>query len=153
MSPRFLPESPFNTKRLSADVTNSTVTAVDISALAVPLAANGVVAFAFILIVDAGATTTGIHLAINGPATPTAVTMRMEVALTTTTQFFHNVNAYETYPTAAQVGTSPGTTRSVARVTGVIRNGATAGNLVPRIRSEVAASAVTARIGSYVSWR
>jgi hypothetical protein len=136
--------------KLAADVSNSLVTAVDITALAIPIAANAVRCFRIVLVTDAAAATTGVQLALNGPAGAAAITARIEspTAANLAPAVLY-VNAYETFLANTA---SPGTTRTISIIEGVVRNGATAGSIVPRIRSEVAGSAVAARAGSYVTY-
>jgi hypothetical protein len=148
------PTGPWQLVRATADTSNTLVTGVDVAGLGIAVAANASVAFRYVLVVDAAAATTGIQLAANGPVggTLTARVMVPTAAGTATTAAtvveFH-VNAVEAYaaPTA-----SAGTARVVAIIEGAFRNGATAGTLIPRIRSEIAGSAVTARAGSYGQW-
>jgi hypothetical protein len=133
----------------SADQSSSDASTLsDVTGLSWPIVANGVYVFAFDLWVLAAATTTGLVIAVNGPTlgtgylrygyeTPTSATARWQSAAT----------AFNTALVATGVPST--TTAHLARVKGYLSNGANAGTLQLRMRSEVAGSSVTIQRGSY----
>jgi len=132
--------------RMTADVSNSTTTGANVTGLEMTVNANTTYSFNCYLIADAAATTTGIQISMNGPASPTQFTAKIHGFSASGTSVFTNINAYENY----QANTaSAGTTRTVFVIEGVLKNGANAGTLIPRFRSEVAGSAVNIRAGSW----
>lgn len=135
------------TAKLAADVSSSVITMGDVTGLSLTLAANTAYGFEFIIGFSAAATTTGIKLAVNGPATPTYVSYTVETPLTATSDTLNAVNAYDAG--AVTTGVAVAATVYTARIHGVIRTAAAGGPLVARFASEVAASAVTVKAGSW----
>lgn len=137
--------------RLGADVSNSTVTLADATGLALPLLTNTDYWFAFMVLWRSAATTTGIALALGGPAGLADLGYFVEIPTAAGAVSFGSRGALasELLTTAAEAANA---TR-LARIEGVVRVGATAGSLVLRFRSEVAGSAVTIRAGSVVFGR
>lgn len=134
---------------LAATVANSTVTGADITGLGVVPTTAGTYTFRGRIAVTAAAVGTGIQIAVNGPATNLAyVAYSVRVPNASGTELLLNSTAWDTY--AASLATQ-GTTPVYIEVTGVCRYSGTpnAVQIVLRMRSEVAASAVTAQIGSY----
>lgn len=132
--------------RKTADQAFSTTTLASITDLSAPLEADETVAFEADVVFSAAAVTTGVRLAITGPASPGLVTATSETPLSATTYTVQHHTAYD--QGAATTGVPVAGTNYVAKIRGVIRNGPTAGNLVVRAASEVAGSAVTVRAGS-----
>lgn len=137
-----------NSLKLALDVTNSTTTPLDVTGLGIPLLAGQVVFFEFELVITAAAATTGVQLGLNGPAGGT-LTAKITTPTAVGTETPLNVAAYETFN---PVTTSAGSARTLATIKGVLRNGANAGTLVPRLKSEVAGSAVNVLTGSTARW-
>lgn len=135
----------------TADQINATVTAVDVSDLIVALTAGQILHFRAYLVLDANADTTGIQLAINGPAIGAGQITCTIVSWTSATAFVTSgITAYETFVNNTA---SPGTTRRIHEIHGIIVNGANAGNFALRFRSEVAvANAVVCRKGSWMQY-
>jgi hypothetical protein len=134
---------------LAATVANSTVTGADISGLGVVPTSAGTYTFRGRIAVTAAAVGTGIQVAVNGPATNLAyVSYSVRVPNAAGTELLLNSTAWDTY--AASLATQ-GTTPVYIEVTGVCRYSGVpnAVAITLRFRSEVAASAVTAQIGSY----
>jgi len=119
---------------------------VDVSGLALAMAANTAYAFEFGLVCDADAVTTGIDVSVNGPASPTSVDYEVSYWTSATARTERGFTAYNgnTASTA-----SNGATRKLYRVRGVVRNGANAGNLVPRAKRENVGTGPNVRAGSY----
>ena len=133
----------------SADQSNSTTSGNDISDLTVALAANEVIHFHAYLVASANAATTGIQLAVNGPASPSQVDATVTGWTAPATLVTTGVNAYETY----QANTaSAGATRRVFEIIGRVINGGTAGTFALRFKSEVTLNAVTVHRGSWLQY-
>lgn len=140
-------ENPARTVTKTADESNSTTTGADIADLTIPLGPAQIVHFHAYLICSAAATTTGIQLAINGPASPVQVEATIIGWTDATTRVTDGVSAYETYQANLS---SPGTTRRVFEIIGRVINGTVRGTLALRFKSEVGASAITCHKGSWV---
>lgn len=138
---------------LAADVANANATPntiADITGLSFPVLAGVLYKFKFVIIFDAAATTTGSRFSINGPATPTLLAYRSQYGLTLTSETINNgLGAYDL--PAASNASSPATTRNHAQIEGVIRPSAN-GTVIARFASEITASAITAKAGSYVEY-
>jgi hypothetical protein len=94
------------------------------------------------------ATTTALQIAINGPASPTAVRYTVDTSTSATAHHNASQNAYD-------ANTNPGsalTTALPVRITGTVENGSNAGTLALRMRTEVNASSVTIQRGSWCAW-
>ena len=142
-------EGPAQTVTKAADQSNSTTTAADITDLTIPIGPTQIINFHAYLVCSAAAVTTGIQLAVNGPASPTQVELTIVGWTDATTRAVDGVSALETY----QANTSSaGTTRRVFEIRGRVINGTTRGTLAMRFRSEIATSAVTVHKGSWVQW-
>jgi hypothetical protein len=135
-------------KRKTADqANNSNVTLQDVADLTFPVVANTSYALEFFVYFVAAATTTGPVFALNGPLLPAGVNYGAFVPTAATTVF--NAGA-TTYDSALVASASPSTTvPHLATVTALVRNGVNAGNVALRFRSEVNASAVTIKAGSW----
>lgn len=140
---------PFSLRELATDFTNSLITGADVTALGVTVAANATFQAHYYLVVDAAAATTGVQVALGGPALPAAVTIRWTMFNAAATATFAHQSAFGTFVANTA---SAGPTRTIWEALVVLRNGATAGTVVPQVRSEVAASAVNVRAGSWVMY-
>jgi hypothetical protein len=129
----------------SAQLTIGT-TYTDITGLALPLAANTAYEFEFNIIADADATTTGIDVTCNGPASPTSVKYTVEYWTSATAMGFVGAGTYA-FDTAN--GNSCGASQQIYRVSGVVRNGANAGDLTAQIKREAVGSGPNVRTGSW----
>lgn len=137
--------------KLTADVTNSTVTLADVTSLGFAMAASTDYDFEFFVPFQTAALTTGLALGLNGPGTPSLLAYRVEVPISVATVVLRYGNTYN----AEALGTAVDTINvpRLATIQGVIRNGTTAGTLIARFRSEVAASAVVVKAGAVVRWQ
>lgn len=137
---------------LTADVTNNNGVAntiADVTGLSFPVSAGKRYRFRFTIDYTAAAGTTGSRWSINGPAA-TRLAYDSEYALTTTTRTLNvSQNAYDL--PAASNATTPTTAGNVAYIEGFITPSAS-GNVIARFASEVAASAIVAKAGSYVEY-
>lgn len=139
--------------RKTADQTAALITLADDTHLQVPVAANGEYIIEVCLFVTSAATTTGAAVALNGPASPTAITYTAQGQMTqgaagaASTVFMGGSTAYNTILLGASV---PSTTVP-AQITmqGYLVNGANAGTLVVRLAAELAA-VITYRRGSWM---
>lgn len=136
--------------KLGGDQTNTTVTLADITGLGFPVLANTDYEFEFLVPFTTAATTTGLALALNGPASPTLLAVRITVPISASAVVDRFTNAYNTEAlgTAVDAANAP----RLAVIKGVLRNGANAGSVIARFRSEVAASAVVAKQGAVVTY-
>lgn len=132
--------------RIGVDRVNSTVNLADVTGLSFQLAANSHYAFSFIGAYTAAAGTTGLQLAVNGPASPALIRMVATIAESATATRQGAAGAYDTPVNGTASG---GATALPFYIDGNISTGATAGMFTLRFRSEVGGSAVTILSGSY----
>ena len=139
---------------LAADVTNVNAVAntmQDITGLLFPMVALGRYAFRFMIDYTAAATTTGARFGITSPVGASRLAYRSQYGLTTTSESFNQAVAFD-QPAGANAS-SPNTGGNIAVIEGIITCGAAGGDLIARFASEVAASAIVAKAGSYVKWQ
>jgi hypothetical protein len=117
-----------------------------VTGLSLALEAGKSYAFEFGLICDSDATTTGIDVAITGPASPTTLNYTAEHWTSATAKAFRGATGYD--DNAASAG-SCGTARRLYVMRGVIVNGVNAGNLSPRAKREAVGTGPNVRAGSY----
>jgi len=145
-------------KKTADQAFTSTTLFVSDASLMIPVAANTDYVFSFFIIFQSAATTTGARFALSGPAGFTLLFVeskkQITVGGTASTDMFSTA-IITAYDTAAPVSTAEiaANTNLYHRFEGIFRNGATAGNLVLRVQSEVVASAITVKVGSYVRYR
>lgn len=137
--------------KITADVSNSTVTLADVTGLSFAMLASTDYEFEFLLPFTSPALTTGIAVALNGPGTPSLLAVELRVPISASTEVIRYTNLYatEALGTAVDVINVP----RLARMRGIVRNGTTAGSLTARFRSEVAASAVVVKAGALVLYQ
>ena len=129
--------------RVTADVAQSSnVTFTNLFTQAV--LANEVWAFDIIVYYLSAAATTGIVLQVDSPSSPAASQISMVTYETAILP--RNLTAAQG---VALVGTAGLTTVLETRISGLIEVGATPGNIVAKFRSEVNASAITVKRGSW----
>jgi len=133
---------------MTADQSNSTLVLSDVTEMAFPIVAAGVYIFEFNLMVVTAATTTGLVVAVNGPASPTYVRYEFFSAVSNSTM---NTAGAATFDTAivAGAGLTVATAPLLNLVTGYVVNGVNAGTLQLRMRSEIDTSAATIQRGSW----
>lgn len=131
----------------SSDQTNSTTSYADVSDLTFEVGASSTYVAQWILVASSAAGTTGIQLAVNGPASPAEVTATITCFSAAGTPSTLNVNAYDT---GLDLTDSAGSTRVQCSIRMTLRNGANAGVVAARVKSEVGASAITIHAGSSV---
>lgn len=125
--------------RVTANVANSTTTFADVTGLSWSVAASTTYAFSCTGVYTTAVSTTAIQLSLNGPASPTNLRYMVEVSTSATARRQDTQSAYDT---AANPGTGHNA-GGVAQVWGTLENGSNAGTVAVRVRSEIAASAVT----------
>lgn len=129
----------------SADQTLIGTSYTDVTGLSFSVAANKTYFFAFHVIADADAATTGIDVAVNGPASPTRIAYSRYLARATTTLAFATATSYD--HNSANTG-SGGTTPTIQVCEGILVNGSNAGTLAARIKREAVGSGPNVRAGS-----
>ena len=131
--------------RLSADVTNGTVTLADVTGLSVALAANSTYAIEGKVMFQTAATTTGIRLTQTVPTGATVVAQwNTPTSLTAST--LANQRAADAGAASTAIDTANANTLASGSL--LVITGATAGNLQIRFASEVAASNAVVKAGS-----
>ncbi len=141
--------------RLTSDVTNNNATAntiADVTGLSFPMLAGKLYSFDFQIVYTAAATSTGSRwsLAWGGVGT-TYVGYRSEYSLTATTTTRNAVLTAADLP-AASNATSAATGNNWAQIYGLIQPTADT-TLIARFASEVASSAIVAKVNSWVRYR
>ncbi|HSH56083.1 MAG TPA: hypothetical protein VK983_04640, partial [Candidatus Limnocylindrales bacterium] len=134
----------------TADQGHAATSFVDITDLGWPVVANGNYRFECNIFYQAGATTNCWLVSATAPATPNLFVGQTfgATSVTATGGSQWNVNDGGSV-TATSATTTPG---NGIKVTGLLRNGATAGTLQLRFRNEVATSTHTIKQGSYCSY-
>ena len=136
----------------------ATLSLIDITGLQCPLAANRTYSVNCHIQYTTNVNTTGIGLAINGPASPTSVAGRITMCDATVDCMTAAVNNYidqhvNAYDTALVGSANAGTSTNIhgAMMDFIIVNGANAGTFSARVRSEVTTGGanVTVKAGSY----
>ncbi len=139
---------------LSSDVINNNAVAntiADVTGLSFSVVAGGTYFFRFNIWYQAAATTTGSRWSVNGP-TASNIAYRSNNSLTSTSEsVYSGLNAYNQPATANATSAVTTAGGNMAIIEGFIV--ATAdGTVIARFASEVAASAITAKAGSFVEW-
>ncbi len=133
------------TLRVAADVSSTdAVNWANVTGLTANVNAGETYTFRCMLTYTTAISTTAINLSANGPAT-TALDYGVFVATTATTIHSSSQTAYNT---VTNPGTGGGATRLTAEMSGTFIPSA-AGTFAIRLKSEVAASAVTVKRGSF----
>jgi hypothetical protein len=134
--------------RKTSDQTLIGTAYANVTGTELPVSAGTDYQFEFMLICDADATTTGIDVSCNGPASPTSINYTVEYWTSATALAYRQYAAYDGNPASTA---SAGTARAIYRVRGILRNGANAGNLVARVKREAVGTGPNVRAGSYGS--
>ena len=136
--------------RLGADVANATTSFADVTGLLFPVLANKDYVFDVWLLFQSSVTTTGIKLAVNGPAGFVVLGLQTHIPTTLTAITHGCAVAYNSG--TASAGVPVINTSYLANITGIFRNGATAGNLVIRFAAETTGT-VKIMTGSILRYR
>lgn len=121
-------------------------TFADVTQLGFAVVASGVYEFEFNLLIDADATTTGIDVACNGPASPNLIRYEQISWTSATVRSVVQATAYDNNTANAS---SQGTTAYLYTVRGILRNGLNAGTLIARAKREAVGSGPNVRAGSW----
>ena len=140
--------SPSTVIRLDSDVANSTTSFANVTGLTFQTVPNADYLVEGFLVYTSAATTTGINLGIDGPASPAGVIGEWQTYTNDTTIVNRQFRAYNTSPAASAGVVS--TAVQYAQFTTMLRTGAAGGPATLRVASEIAASAVTIRAGSVI---
>lgn len=130
----------------SSDQTDIGTSFADVSGVGLAVDASTSYRFEFWLLMDSNATTTGIDISVNGPASPTAIHYEVTNWSSATAQRVAGEAAYDTV-TTPNVNSSGATTR-LYRIIGIFINGSNAGTLIARAKREAVGSGPNARAGS-----
>jgi hypothetical protein len=135
--------------KLAADVTNTTVTLADATSLAFAVVSGTDYEFEFKVAFRTAAPTTGIGLALSGPAT-SLLAYQIRIPTSATAEVFANRNAFATelLSTAIDAAATP----RLAFIRGVVRPAAN-GTVMLRFRSEVAGSEARVLTGSMARYK
>lgn len=130
--------------KMTSDVTTISGTFVNVTGMSFAIGANETWSFAMYLFAAAG-NVANCEVAINGPAAPTAVKFTLQQ--TGATPLTRQSSAYDSGLSGITI--DPSTTKAYI-LSGIVRNGATAGTVILRIRSlDLAATGIAAT--SYVT--
>ena len=144
--------SDLNRVVLASDVINNNAVAntiADVTGLSFPVVSGLKYYFKFWIAYTSAATATGSRWAINGPSL-TSLSLKSEYSLTATTQTVNAVSGYD-LPAAANATSAATTTGNWAVLEGIIQCSAD-GSVIARFASEITASAITAKAGSFVEY-
>lgn len=135
---------------------STSVTPANVTQLVLPLAANGVYLVECFVTFQSAATTTGLGLGFTSPTgcrcmCEITVPITSTAAATQLRTFFPNAAVATNTGIVVGTGVTAINSNHTGKISGIIRNGSTAGNFQVQFRSEIAASAVTLQIGSELS--
>lgn len=139
--------------RMASTQASTVTTLANINQLSLAMEANGVYQVDAFVTFQSAATTNGLGLGFTAPSGATCM-LEVVVPITSTavsTQLrtiFPNASATSNSGVVLGTGVTASNSNHTARISGIIRNGATAGNFQLQFRSEVASSAITLQIGS-----
>jgi len=130
----------------TSDQTAIGTTYADVTGLGFSLAASTNYQFEYYIIADSDATTTGIDVGMNGPASPTTINYSVTYWTSATVSALRGAIAYQ-LDTASTA--SNGTAARIFLIQGTVRNGSNAGTLIPQAKREAVGSGPNVRSGSY----
>lgn len=139
---------------LSANVVNNNVSAntmQDVTGLQFAVVAGQRYRFKFVINYSAQAATTGSRWSISGPGSPSDLNYDSDYSLTAATRTVNTGQSAYDLPAASNVS-SPSTVSNIAIIEGFITPSAN-GVVIGRFASEISASAITAKAGSYVEYQ
>lgn len=141
----------WNITVLGSDVTNNNATPntiQDVTGLSFSLAVGIMYYFEFQILYTSAATTTGSRWTVNGPSKD-LLTYRSENSFTSTTRTLNEAIAYD-IPSTTNTS-SVNTAGNMVTIEGWVR-ATDSGTLIARHASEIASSAIVAKVGSFVRW-
>lgn len=149
------PYGKVNVVILAGDVSSSVTSATgfaDVTGLSFAVVANAKYWFYFFIVYQTVATTTGINLAVNGPASPGFLEYQRNTWQTTTGVDQGSARAYDVAGASASVDAA--NTNTPASLEGMFSNGANAGTFILRVASEVDTSQVTVKANlTFLLWQ
>src|SRR5689334_3783364 len=137
--------SPATVIRLDGDVSNSTTAFADATGLSFTATATSDYLIEAFLVYTSGATTTGLNLAITGPASPAGLVGEWQAYTSDTAILVRQFRAYDTGTATTGVGAA--SVAQYAQLTTMLRTGASGGLVTLRFASETT-TAVTLKAGS-----
>lgn len=126
--------------------TTTSTSMADVTDLTTSISASTDYYYRFVIFWTTNATSDGMGLAVNGPASPTAVSFGAFMNAQNNSNFFGGSSQTADSPITSNVG--PGATVRMAILEGIWQNGVNAGTLALRFRSEVG-NAANILAGSY----
>jgi hypothetical protein len=132
------------------DTSSSNASLTSATGLDQTLAANTTYTFDYYILFQSAGPTTGIALAVTGPASPAIISYTVQTpdgGAGTGGMYSGWGSAYDVAVVATAVQATA--TTYLARISGVIKTGATAGTLTPRFRTSRNNTAVTLEAGSW----
>ena len=142
--------SPFTVVRLDADVSNATTAFANATGLTFTAAANADYLIEAFVIYTSTAATTGINLALTGPASPVGLVGEWQAYTSDTAMLARQFRAYDTG--TATTGVSASGVAQYAQFTAMLRTNAAGGAVTLRFASETTNS-VTIKAGSLLRWQ
>jgi hypothetical protein len=139
---------------LASPVTHGapTTSFADITGLSLPMMAGTLYQFEGLIIFQSSATNRGMGLALNGPASPSFVLIRTEIATSLTGVTNGMQRAYDTGVATTTVDAA--NSNVIAKCYGFVSNGVNAGNLILRFNSSNTAGIPVVQAGStFRLWR
>ena len=138
--------------KLGADRTSTSTTLADITDLSFAVAASKAYAFWCFLVYQTAATTTGININCDGPASPTGILFARYVStLLAGAGTKRMLRAYQAGTATASVETQDVNFPAIGE--GLLRNGSNAGTFALQFASEVGSSQVTIKAGSILVYK
>lgn len=134
----------------TSDVSTTATTFSNITGLSFPVTANKTYIFEGYIVFQTAATTTGISLSGNGPASPTLYIMRKTIPISLTATEEKMERAYNTSQPSS--GVDAANANCLAYLWGII-NPSADGTFTLQVASEVSGSSVTVKAGSVLIWR
>lgn len=136
--------------RTTGDVTNATSSFADATGLTFSILASKDYVFEAWVLFQSDTATTGIALGVNGPASPTSVTIQTQIPISLVAVTAGGARAYDSGTATASVDTI--NVNLLAKISGIIRNGSNAGTLAIRFAAETTGT-VKVMTGSILRWR
>lgn len=142
--------SPFTVVRLDADVSNATTALANATGLTFPAVANADYLIEAFIVYTSAAATTGINLALTGPANPVGLVGEWRAYTSDTAIVVRQFRAYDTG--TATTGVSASGVAQYAQFTAMLRTNAAGGTVTLRFASETT-QAVTIKAGSLLRYQ
>ena len=133
--------------RITSDFSTSSTTLVDVTGGTAAMLANKDYIVEVDILFQSTVTTTGLWLALNGPASPTSVSYQYHIPVSAVAFHARIAAAYDAGSATTDVAVA--NTTYYVKLFGFVRNGANAGNLQLRLAAENA-NAVSIRTGTRI---